>query len=103
MNGRLFLPGRHHGRSVLLEVQKLTLVVTVCRADATRLRAFKVRSRRQYEAITGEATALVDRHVFCETWEEANSELGGGDFGTLLVPVHRLNAKSRNETFMERF
>ena len=94
--GRLFLSGRHHGCSVLLGVQKLTLVSTVCRVNATGLLAFKVRNQKEYEAIESEVTALVDKHTFREIWEEATSE----PYSFLFI---RLNAKSLNETFMKRF
>ncbi len=94
--GRLFLSGRHHGCSVILGVQKLTLVSTVCRVNATGLLAFRVRSQKEYESIESEVTALVDEHTFREIWEEATSE----PYSFLFI---RLNAKSLNETFMKRF
>ncbi len=94
--GRLFLSGRHHGCSVLLGVQKLTLVSTVCRVNATGLLAFKVRNQKEYESIESEVTTLVDKHTFHEIWEEATSE----PYSFLFI---RLNAKSLNETFMKRF
>ena len=94
--GRLFLSGRHHGCSILLEVRKLTLVSTVCRANATGLLCFRVRSQKEFESIESEVTAIVDRHTFREIWEEATSE----PYSFLFI---RLNAKSLNETLMKRF
>jgi len=94
--GRLFLSGRHHGCSVLLGVQKLTLVSTVCRVNATGLLAFKVRNQKEFESIGSEVTALVDKHTFREIWEEATSE----PYSFLFI---RLNATNLNQTFMKRF
>jgi hypothetical protein len=93
---RLFLSGRHHGCSCILGVQKLTLVSTVCRVNATGLLCFKVRNQKEYESIESEVTALVDRDTFREVWEAATSE----PYSFLFI---RLNAKSLNETFMLRF
>ena len=94
--GRLFLSGRHHGCSVLLGQQKVTLSSTVCRTNATGLLCFKVRNQKEYESIESEVTALVDKHTFRSIWEEATSE----PYSFLFI---RLNATSLNETFMKRF
>ena len=91
-----FLSGRHHGCSGILGVQKLTLVSTVCRVNATGLLAFKVRNQKEYESIESEVTALVDKHTFREIWEEATS----APYSFLFI---RSNSKSLNETFMKRF
>ena len=77
-------------------MQKLTLVSTVCRANATGLVCFRVRLQKEYESIESEVTALVDRHTFREIWEEATSE----PYSSLFI---RLNARSLNESFMKRF
>jgi hypothetical protein len=77
-------------------VQKLTLVSTPIRVNATGLLAFKVRNQREYEAIESEVTALVDRDTFKEIWKECTSE----PYSFLFI---RLNAKSLDETFMKRF
>ena len=94
--GRLFLSGHHHGCSVILGVQKLTLVSTVCRVNATGLLCFKVRNQKEYETIESEVTAPVDKHTFREIWEKMTSE----PYSFLWI---RLNAKSQSETFMKRF
>ena len=52
-----FLKGRHWGLSTILSVQKLTLVSTPCRVNATGLLAFKVRNFKEYEAIESESSA----------------------------------------------
>jgi hypothetical protein len=93
---RLFLSGRHHAISTIVAVQKLTLVSTPIRVNATGLLAFKVRNQREYEAIESEVTALVDRETFREIWKECTSE----PYSFLFI---RLNAKSLDETFMKRF
>jgi len=58
MLNQLFLKGRHWGISTILSVQKLTLVSTPCRVNATGLLAFKVRNYKEYEAIESESSAL---------------------------------------------
>jgi len=93
---RLFLSGRHHAISTIVAVQKLTLVSTPIRVNATGLLAFRVRNQKEYESIESEVTALVDRHTFREIWEEATSE----PYSFLFI---RLNARNLNETFMKRF
>ena len=77
-------------------MQKLTLCSTVCRANATGLLAFKVRSQKKYETIESEVIALVYQHTFRKIWEDATSK----PYSFLFI---RLNAKSLNETFMRRF
>ena len=96
MLNQLFLKGRRWGVSTILSVQKLTLVSTPCRVNATGLIAFKVRNYKEYEAIEGESSALIDRATFKKVWEAATSE----PYSFLFI---RLNAKSLNETFMVRF
>ena len=91
-----FLKGRHWGLSTILSVQKLTLVSTPCRVNATGLLAFKVRNQKEYEAIESESSALIDRATFKSVWEAATSEA----YSFLFI---RLNAKSLDETFMVRF
>ena len=93
---RLFLSGRHHAISTIVAVQKLTLVSTPIRVNATGLLAFRVRNQKEYESIESEVTALVDKHTFREIWEEATSE----PYSFLFI---RLNARNLNETFMKRF
>jgi len=93
---QLFLKGRHFGVSSVLSVQKLTLISNPCRVNATGLIAFKVRNYKEYEAIEGESSALIDRATFKKVWEAATSE----PYSFLFI---RLNAKSLNETFMVRF
>ena len=82
--------------STILSVQKLTLVANPCRINATGLLAFKVRNAKEYEAIEGESSALIDRATFRSVWEAATSE----PYSFLFI---RLNAKSLDETFMVRF
>ena len=96
MLSQLFLKGRHWGISTILSVQKLTLVSTPCRANATGLLAFKVRNYKEYEAIELESSALIDRATFKSVWEAATNE----PYSFLFI---RLNAKSLDETFMVRF
>jgi len=96
MLNQLFLKGRHWGVSTILSVQKLTLVSTPCRVNATGLIAFKVRNYKEYEAIESESSALIDRATFKKIWEAATSE----PYSFLFI---RLNAKSLDETFMIRF
>jgi len=91
-----FLKGRHWGLSTILSVQKLTLVANPCRINATGILAFKVRNAKEYEAIEGESSALIDRATFKSVWEAATSE----PYSFLFI---RLNAKSLDETFMVRF
>jgi hypothetical protein len=93
---RLFLSGRHHSISTIVAVQKITLVSSPIRVNATGLLAFKVRNQKEYESIENEVTALVDRHTFREIWEESTSE----PYSFLFI---RLNATSLNTTFMKRF
>jgi hypothetical protein len=93
---RLFLSGRHHAISTIVAVQKMTLVSTPIRVNATGLLGWKVRNPKEYDTIESEVTALVDRDTFREVWEVATSEA----FSFLFI---RLNAKSLNETFMLRF
>ena len=95
--GRVILFGRHHGCSVLLGMQKLTLVSTVRCVNATGLLALEGRNQMEYEAIEGEDTALVDRHIFRDIWEEDSTS---EPYSFLLI---RLNAKSLKQTFMKRF
>ena len=94
---RLFLSGRHHAISTIVAVQKLTLVSTPIRVNATGLLAFKVRNQKEYESIESEVTALVDRNTFKEIWEVA---VESQPYSFLFI---RLNAKTLNETFMVRF
>ena len=82
--------------STILSVQKLTLVSTPCRVNATGLLAFKVRNYKEYEAIESESSALIDRATFKSVWEAATNE----PYSFLFI---RLNAKSLDETFMVRF
>ena len=96
MLSQLFLKGRHWGLSTILSVQKLTLVSTPCRVNATGLLAFKVRNQKEYEAIESESSALIDRATFKSVWEAATHE----PYSFLFI---RLNAKSLDETFMVRF
>ena len=96
MLSQLFLKGRHWGISTILSVQKLTLVSTPCRVNATGLLAFKVRNAKEYEAIESESSALIDRATFKSVWEAATHE----PYSFLFI---RLNAKFLNETFMVRF
>jgi len=96
MLNQLFLKGRHWGISTILSVQKLTLVSTPCRVNATGLLAFKVRNFKEYEAIESESSALIDKNTFKSVWEAATSE----PYSFLFI---RLNAKTLNETFMVRF
>ena len=93
---RLFLSGRHHAISTIVSTQKLTLISTPIRVNATGMLCFRARSQKEYEAIEGEVTALVDRDTFREIWEEATSE----PYSFLFI---RLNATSLNSTFMKRF
>jgi hypothetical protein len=93
---RLFLSGRHHAISTIVAVQKLTLISTPIRVNATGLLAFKVRNAKEYESIESEVTALVDRHTFRAIWEESTAE----PYSFLFI---RLNATSLNTTFMKRF
>ena len=94
---RLFLSGRHHAISTIVAVQKLTLVSTPIRVNATGLLAFKVRNQKEYEAIESEVTALVDKDTFREIWATTVEEQ---PYSFLFI---RLNARSLNETFMVRF
>jgi len=55
-----------------------------------------VRNYKEYEAIEGESSALIDRATFKKVWEAATSE----PYSFLFI---RLNAKSLDETFMIRF
>jgi len=96
MLNQLFLKGRHWGISTILSVQKLTLVSTPCRVNATGLLAFKVRNFKEYEAIESESSALIDKNTFKSVWEAATSE----PYSFLFI---RLNAKSLDTTFMVRF
>ena len=93
---RLFLSGRHHAISTIVAVQKLTLVSTPIRVNATGLLAFRVRSQKEYESIESEVTALVDKYTFREIWEEATSE----PYSFLFI---KLASKTLDETFMKRF
>ena len=93
---RLFLSGRHHAISTIVAVQKITLVSSPIRVNATGLLAFKVRNQKEYESIENEVTALVDRHTFRAIWDEATAE----PYSFLFI---RLNATSLNTTFMKRF
>ena len=79
-----------------MEVQKLTLVSTPIRVNATGLIAFKVRNPKQLVLIEGEVTALYHRDTFRDFWEEATSE----PYSFLFI---RLNSKTLSETFMTRF
>ena len=56
---RLFLSGRHHGISTILSVQKLTLVSTPIRVNATGLLLFKVRARNERDAAENFVSALL--------------------------------------------
>ena len=96
MLSQLFLKGRHWGISTILSVQKLTLVSTPCRVNATGILAFKVRNFKEYEAIESESSALVDKNTFKSVWEAATSE----PYSFLFI---RLNAQKLDETFMVRF
>ena len=93
---RLFISGRYRGISTIVSVQKLTLVSTPIRVNATGLLSFRVRSQKEYEAIEGEVSALVGRHTFREIWEEATSE----PYSFLFI---RLNAPNLSTTCMKRF
>ena len=93
---QLFLKGRHWGGSTILSVQKLTLVSTPCRVNATGLLAFKVRNAKEYDAIESESSALIDRATFKSVWDAATSE----PYSFLFI---RLNAQNLDETFMVRF
>ena len=77
-------------------MQKLTLVSTPCRVNATGLLAFKVINFKEYEAIESESSALIDKNAFKSVWEAATGE----PYSFLFI---RLNAKSLDETFMVRF
>ena len=94
---RLFLSGRHHAISTIVAVQKLTLVSTPIRVNATGLLAFKVRNAKEYQTIEDEVSALVDKNTFKDIWEVA---VESQPYSFLFI---RLNAKTLDETFMVRF
>ena len=65
-------------------------------AFSNRTMKVSLRNFKEYEAIEGESSALIDKNTFKSVWEAATSE----PYSFLFI---RLNAKSLDETFMVRF
>ena len=79
--------------STIVSVQKLTLVSTPIRVNATGLLLFKVRSRAERDAAEHFVSALLDPDEFRQLYEAATGE----PYSFLYV---KLNAKSLNDTFV---
>ena len=93
---RLFLSGRHHSISTIVSVQKLSMVSTPIRVNATGMLLFKVRARNERDAAENFVSALVNPQEFRALYKAATDE----PYSFLYI---KLNAKSINDTFFIRF
>ena len=93
---RLFLSGRHHGISTIVSTQKLALISSPMKVNATGMLLFKVRSRIERDALEMMVSALLSPDEFRELYEAATKQ----PYSFLYV---KLDAKTIQDTFFVRF